>query len=258
MAQRCTACHVKSGKTCDGCVFRGLFPFAEQGKADFKALSEVYSIDFLRSSLVSMDRDQKEIFISSLLFELEQQRIYPDGGAGQAIQNADNQTFDYDQRDIEANELLRYSRQRSNLFNRSLQRHGSHDGADESRSFDMNILEAIQKSIESAKGPFSVVKNTSEILNLESSFEDRPGGDMNKQAGTDNIFARQSSNGSGGSAGKSTYNAGPAVLKDASTSYLRTTGSIGKPNNVDRTANQFRRLIESELQDKLAKGSCLF
>ncbi|GJS61870.1 RNA-directed DNA polymerase, eukaryota [Tanacetum coccineum] len=139
MAQRCTACHVKSGKTCDGCVFRGLFPFAEQGKADFKALSEVYSIDFLRSSLVSMDRDQKEIFISSLLFELEQQRIYPDGGAGQAIQNADNQTFDYDQRDIEANELLRYSRQRSNLFNRSLQRNGSHDGADESKRWGMNL-----------------------------------------------------------------------------------------------------------------------
>nr|GEY07543.1 hypothetical protein [Tanacetum cinerariifolium] len=39
--------------------------------------------------------------------------------------------------------------------------------------------------------------NTSEIPNLESSFEG--GGDMNKQPGTENIFARQSSNGSGGS-----------------------------------------------------------
>ncbi|GJR44795.1 hypothetical protein Tco_1312898, partial [Tanacetum coccineum] len=151
------------------------------------------------------------------------------------------------------------------------------------RSFDMNILEAIQKSIESAKGPFSVVKNTSEIRNLESSFEDRPGGDMNKKPGTKtyllvnqvmaveeaesrdvNVFRHPRFQAptlclqEDSLAWKSTYNAGPAVLKDASTSYLRTTGSIGKPNNVDRMANQFRILIESELQDKLAKGSCLF
>ncbi|GJZ84363.1 ALP1-like protein, partial [Tanacetum coccineum] len=146
-------------------------------------------------------------------------------------------------------ELSRYSRQRITLFNRSFQATDMFHRADESRSFDMNILEAIQKSIESAKGPFSVVKNTSEIRNLESSFEDRPGGDMNKQPGTENIFARQSSNGSGGSddveEGEEISSRKKSFIKRA-IEYIKT---ILEPADDDHKRILYKRKQESARKD---------
>ncbi|GKB74322.1 hypothetical protein Tco_0935734, partial [Tanacetum coccineum] len=45
---RCTSSYAESGTRCNGCVFDGipLLSYDEPGKANYKALREVYSYDF--------------------------------------------------------------------------------------------------------------------------------------------------------------------------------------------------------------------
>ncbi|GKD96277.1 RNA-directed DNA polymerase, eukaryota, reverse transcriptase zinc-binding domain protein, partial [Tanacetum coccineum] len=84
----CTACHIEC-RSCDkNCMFRGIaaFSFDNQGQANFKALREVYGVDYLSSILMSKrDAITKDAYIRGLLSELGKQKRHIDGGASETI-----------------------------------------------------------------------------------------------------------------------------------------------------------------------------
>nr|GEX76360.1 hypothetical protein [Tanacetum cinerariifolium] len=85
----CPSTYVESGTRCNGCVFDGipLLSFDEPGKANYEALREVYSYNFLSHELIKrQDMGMKNSFIEGLLFKIQQQNVRQDGGASEAIQ----------------------------------------------------------------------------------------------------------------------------------------------------------------------------